>query len=164
MSVRRFAGGPPVTAVAPRPVVSRAYPVNKLRPGVALLGYLKTTDPKTLGKMYMVTAFFFFLIGGAMALVMRAELARPGMQFLSNEQYNQLFTMHGTIMLLLYATPIVFGFANFLVPLQIGAPDVAFPRLNAFSYWLYLFGAIIVVSGFATPGGAAAFGWAASQP
>ncbi|MDQ2738305.1 MAG: cytochrome c oxidase subunit I [Actinomycetota bacterium] len=138
--------------------------MNKLRPGVALLGYLKTTDPKTLGKMYMCTAFFFFLVGGVMALVMRAELARPGMQFLSPEQYNQLFTMHGTIMLLFYATAIVFGFANFVMPLQIGAPDVAFPRLNAFSYWLYLFGSCIAVSGFFTPGGAAAFGWTAYTP
>jgi cytochrome c oxidase subunit 1 len=85
----------------------------------------------------------FFLIGGAMALLIRGELAVPGQQFLSNEQYNQLFTMHGTIMLLLYATPTVFGFANYIVPLQIGAPDVAFPRLNAFSYWLFLFGSLI---------------------
>ena len=81
--------------------------------------------------MYMVTSFVFFLVGGLMALLMRTELAAPGLQFLSNEQYNQLFTMHGTIMLLLYATPIVFGFANYVLPLQIGAPDVAFPRLNA---------------------------------
>ncbi|PSJ19718.1 cytochrome ubiquinol oxidase subunit I, partial [Halomonas sp. ND22Bw] len=87
-------------------------------------------DHKTLGLMYLVTSFAFFLIGGLMALIMRSELAIPGMQFLSNEQYNQLFTMHGTIMLLLYATPIVFGFANYILPLQIGAPDVAFPRLN----------------------------------
>ena len=99
-----------------------------------------------------------------MALLMRAELARPGQQFLSNEQYNQLFTMHGTIMLLLFATPIVFAFANYIVPLQIGAPDVAFPRLNAFAYWLYLFGGSIVVSGFLTPGGAADFGWFAYTP
>ena len=99
-----------------------------------------------------------------MALLMRAELAVPGQQFLSNEQYNQLFTMHGTIMLLLYATPILFGFANYIVPLQIGAPDVAFPRLNAFSYWLFLFGGLIVLSGFLTPGGAADFGWFAYTP
>ena len=99
-----------------------------------------------------------------MALLMRAELAVPGLQFLSNEQYNQLFTMHGTIMLLLYATPILFGFANYIVPLQIGAPDVAFPRLNAFSYWLFLFGGLIVMSGFLTPGGAADFGWFAYTP
>ncbi|WP_339124486.1 cbb3-type cytochrome c oxidase subunit I, partial [Pseudonocardia sp. D17] len=91
----------------------------------------RTTDPKDIAILYLVTSFGFFLAGGAMALLMRAELARPGMQFLSPEQYNQLFTMHGTIMLLLYATPILFGFANYIVPLQIGAPDVAFPRLNA---------------------------------
>ena len=79
----------------------------------------------------MVTSFVFFMIGGFMALLMRAELAQPGVQFLSPEQYNQLFTMHGTIMLLFFATPIVFAFANYIVPLQIGAPDVSFPRLNA---------------------------------
>jgi len=114
--------------------------------------------------MYIATSFTWFMIGGLMALVMRAELARPGMQFLSPEQYNQLFTMHGTIMLLFYATAVVFGFANFVLPLQIGAPDVAFPRLNAFSYWLYFFGAIIASAGFFTPGGAAAFGWTAYTP
>ena len=91
--------------------------------------------------MYCVACFIFFFIGGLMALLMRTELAAPGLQFLSNEQYNQLFTMHGTVMLLFYATPIVFGFANLVLPLQIGAPDVAFPRLNAFSFWLFLFGA-----------------------
>ena len=99
-----------------------------------------------------------------MALLMRGELAVPGHQFLSNEQYNQLFTMHGTIMLLLYATPILFGFANYIVPLQIGSPDVAFPRLNAFSYWVFLFGGLTVLSGFLTPGGAADFGWFAYTP
>jgi cytochrome c oxidase subunit I len=80
----------------------------------------------------------------------------PGLQFLSNEQYNQLFTMHGTAMLLLYATTILFGFANYIVPLQIGAPDVAFPSLNAFSYWPFLFGSLTVLSVFLTPGGPAA--------
>src|SRR5256886_15051556 len=114
--------------------------------------------------MYLVTSFAFFLIGGFLALVMRAELARPGLQLLSPEQYNQLFTMHGTIMLLFFATPILFAFANYIVPLQIGAPDVAFPRLNAFAYWLYLFGASLAVAGFVTPGGAADFGWFPYQP
>jgi len=123
-----------------------------------------TTDPKVLGLLYLVSATGFFLIGGLMALLMRGELARPGLQFLSPEQYNQLFTMHGTIMLLFYATPIVFGFANAILPLQIGAPDVAFPRLNALSYWLYLLGAIMATSGFITPGGAADYGWTAYAP
>ncbi|MFC9439288.1 cytochrome c oxidase subunit I [Nocardia sp. NPDC057030] len=125
---------------------------------------ITTTDPKVLGIMYLVTAMSFFFIGGLMALLMRGELARPGMQFLSTEQFNQLFTMHGTLMLLFYATPIVFGFANAVLPLQIGAPDVAFPRLNAFSYWLYLFGATIATAGFITPGGAADFGWTGYTP
>ena len=132
--------------------------------GSRFLGYLSTTDPKVLGVMYIVTSFVFFMVGGVLALLMRAELARPGLQFLAPEQYNQLFTMHGTIMLLFYATPVVFGFANYVLPLQIGAPDVAFPRLNALSYWLYVFGALIAISGFLTPGGAAAFGWTAYVP
>ena len=153
-----------MTAVAPQSVVPRPFsPVHRPR-GSRFLGYLSTTDPKRLGVMYIVTSFVFFMVGGLLALLMRAELARPGLQFLSPEQYNQLFTMHGTIMLLFYATPVVFGFANYVLPLQIGAPDVAFPRLNALSYWLYVFGALIATSGFFTPGGAAAFGWTAYVP
>ncbi|RBM22845.1 cytochrome ubiquinol oxidase subunit I, partial [Prauserella sp. PE36] len=114
--------------------------------------------------LYLVTSMVFFMIGGLMALLIRGELAWPGLQFLSQEQYNQLFTMHGTIMLLLYATPILFAFANLVLPLQIGSPDVAFPRLNAFSYWLFLFGGTIVLSSLLTPGGGADFGWTAYTP
>ncbi|WP_240686870.1 cytochrome c oxidase subunit I [Amycolatopsis suaedae] len=114
--------------------------------------------------MYLATTFGFFLAGGALAMLMRAELAAPGLQIVAHEQYNQLVTVHGTIMLLLYATPNALGFGNYLVPLQIGAPDVAFPRLNAFSYWLFLFGGVMVVAGFVTPGGAASFGWFAYAP
>ncbi len=146
--------------VAPR----RAYPRQRFPMGVALLRLIRTTDPKVIGLMYLVTTFTFFMVAGLMAMVMRAELARPGLQLLTSEQYNQLFTMHGTIMLLFYATPVVFAFANYIVPLQIGAPDVAFPRLNALSYWFFLFGALIAISGFATPGGAAAFGWTGYTP
>jgi heme/copper-type cytochrome/quinol oxidase subunit 1 len=82
----------------------------------------------------------------------------------TNEQFNQLFTMHGAIMLLLFATPLFVGFTNVIMPLQIGSPDVAFPRLNMFSYWLFLFGGLIVVGGFFTPEGAASFGWFAYAP
>jgi len=153
-----------VTALAPQPVAVRPYLAKAVKKGNFIAKMVQTTDHKTIGLLYLVTSFAFFMIGGLMALLMRTELARPGLQFLSNEQYNQLFTMHGTIMLLLYATPIVFGFANYILPLQIGSPDVAFPRLNAFSYWLYLFGGIITVSGFITPGGAADFGWFAYTP
>ncbi|MEV0615933.1 cytochrome c oxidase subunit I [Nonomuraea sp. NPDC050404] len=132
--------------------------------GQIIAKWMSSTDHKIIGHMYLITSFAFFLIGGVMALVMRAELAQPGLQFTSNEQFNQLFTMHGTIMLLMFATPLFAGFANELMPLQIGAPDVAFPRLNMVSYWLYLFGSLIAVSGFFTPGGAASFGWFAYTP
>ena len=144
-----------MTATVPRPepITSRPYPARRSAKGSVLLKMLHTTDPKDIAILYLVTSFGFFMVGGAMALLMRAELAQPGLQFLSDEQYNQLFTMHGTIMLLLYATPILFAFANLILPLQIGAPDVAFPRLNAFSFWAFAFGGIIVLSGFLTPHG-----------
>ncbi|MGW9212997.1 aa3-type cytochrome oxidase subunit I [Embleya sp. NPDC055664] len=132
--------------------------------GARVVGWLTTTDHKVIGYMYITTSFGFFLIGGILALFIRAELARPGSQILSNEQFNQAFTLHGTIMLLLFATPLFAGFANAVMPLQIGAPDVAFPRLNMLSYWLYLFGALMVLGGFLTPQGAAAFGWTGYAP
>lgn len=132
--------------------------------GARVHDWLTTTDHKLLGHMYLITALAFFAIGGLLALFMRAELANPGLQYLNYETYNQFFTMHGTIMLLMFATPAFAGFANALMPLQIGAPDVAFPRLNAFSYWLYLFGAITACLGFFTPEGAASFGWFAYAP
>jgi cytochrome c oxidase subunit 1 len=150
--------------IEPKPIVSRPYPVRQTTKGSLLLSLLRTTDHKVIGQMYLVTSFGFFFAGGLMALLMRAELARPGMQFLSPEQYNQLFTMHGTIMLLLFATPLVFAFANLVLPLQIGSPDVSFPRLNALSYWLFLFGGLIVLAAFITPGGAPDFGWTAYSP
>ncbi|HVV29874.1 MAG TPA: cytochrome c oxidase subunit I [Mycobacteriales bacterium] len=127
-------------------------------------GYMTTTDHKSIGVLYMCTAFFFFMAAGIMAEIMRAELARPEDDFLSPSMYNQLFTMHGTLMMFLFAPAMAFGFANYLLPLQIGAPDVAFPRLNALAYWLYLFGGLMTLAGFITPGGAAAFGWFAYAP
>ena len=93
----------------PSPVVTSPYPPRRTPRGSAFARLLRTTDAKQIGIMYLVTSFVFFLIGGFMALLMRAELAQPGLQFLSPEQYNQLFTMHGTIMLLLFATPILFA-------------------------------------------------------
>jgi len=139
-------------------------PVRKRTPGAAVVSWITSTDHKTIGYMYLVTSTVWFFIAGAMALAIRAELAAPGMQFLSLEQYNQMFTMHGTIMLFLFATPLFVGFTNVIMPLQIGAPDVAFPRLNMLGYWLFLFGGIIVAAGFFTPGGAASFGWFAYEP
>lgn len=133
--------------------------------GNVLVNWVTSTDHKTIGYMYLITSFFYFLLGGVMALVIRAQLFEPGLAVVATgEQYNQLFTMHGTIMLLMFATPLFAGFANVLMPLQIGAPDVAFPRLNAFAYWLYSFGSLIAVAGFLTPQGAASFGWFAYAP
>ena len=151
-----------MTATTP----STATTVEVPRPGSGetIVKVLTTTDHKVIGKLYLTTSFAWFLVAGVMALIMRSELANPGMQFVNDEVYNQLFTMHGTIMLLLFATPLFFGFGNVLMPLQIGSPDVAFPRLNMFSYWLFLFGGLIAASGFLTPAGAADFGWFAYTP
>ena len=139
-----------------------AAPTREL--GTKIWRWMTTTDHKVIGNLYFVTSLLFFAFGGVLALAIRAELAFPGLQFLSYETYNQFFTMHGAIMLLLFATPLFAGFANAIMPLQIGSPDVAFPRLNMFSYWLYLFGGLMACSGFLTPQGAASFGWFAYVP
>jgi cytochrome c oxidase subunit 1 len=151
-----------MTATQERPGLAAGMPRRRL--GQHLVTVLTTTDHKLIGKLYLVTSFAWFLLAGLMALVIRSELTVPGMQVVNEELYNQLFTMHGTIMLLLFATPLFAGFANVMMPLQIGAPDVAFPRLNMFSYWCYLFGGLIAASGFLTPNGAADFGWTAYTP
>jgi len=146
------------TLTPPNPVV----PKDK---GRILVDWLTTTDHKKIGYLYLITSFIYFLVGGVMALLIRAQLTVPGLEIVaSKEQYNQLFTMHGTIMLLMFATPLFAAFANILMPVQIGAPDVAFPRLNAIAYWLYFFGSLVAVSGFFTPQGAASFGWFAYVP
>ena len=152
-----------MTTYAERPTIDTAAPAPSVK-GKNFVKWITSTDHKTIGYMYLITTFAWFLIGGLLALFLRAELSRPGMQFLSNEQYNQIFTMHGTIMLLMFATPLFVGFANVIMPLQIGAADVAFPRLNMLSFWLFTFGSITAVAGFLTPGGAASFGWTAYAP
>ena len=153
-----------MTTYAQRPTVAPTRPTEPVNKGRLVVKWLTTTDHKVIGHLYLITSFAWFLIGGIMALLMRAELARPGLQFLSVEQYNQLFTMHGIIMLLMFATPLFVGFANEIMPLQIGAADVAFPRMNMLSYWLYLFGGLMAIAGFFTPGGAPSFGWTAYAP
>ena len=152
-----------MTTYAERPTIDTAVPAPSVK-GKNFVKWITSTDHKTIGYMYLITTFAWFLIGGLLALFLRTELSRPGMQFLSNEQYNQIFTMHGTIMLLMFATPLFVGFANVIMPLQIGAADVAFPRLNMLSFWLFTFGSITAVAGFLTPGGAASFGWTAYAP
>ncbi|MGO1538589.1 MAG: aa3-type cytochrome oxidase subunit I [Leucobacter sp.] len=136
-----------------------------MKKGNVVVSWMTSTDHKVIGYMYLMSSFGWFLIGGVMALLIRAQLFAPGLEVIATkEQYNQLFTMHGTIMLLMFATPLFVGFTNVIMPLQIGAPDVAFPRLNAFSFWLFTFGSLIAVGGFLTPQGAASFGWFAYAP
>ncbi|KAE8763835.1 aa3-type cytochrome oxidase subunit I [Georgenia thermotolerans] len=147
-----------------RPEIVPGLRPQKQSLGKILVSWMTSTDHKTIGYMYLITSFVFFMIGGVLALLIRAELFEPGMLLQSKEQYNQLFTMHGTIMMLLFATPLFVAFGNILVPVQIGAPDVAFPRLNMFAYWLYSLGGLITVGGFLTPKGAASFGWTAYTP
>src|SRR5207237_2123684 len=104
---------------------------------------------KKIGVLYLVTTFLFFLAGGLLALGIRTQLARPDTGFLTAQQYNAAFTMHGITMVFLFVVPVWTGFANFIIPLQLGARDMAFPRLNALSYWLLLAGGIILYSTFA---------------
>jgi cytochrome c oxidase subunit I len=129
-----------------------------------LLGWIATTDHKRIGVLYGVTALGFFLVAGVLALVMRAELAVPGLQLVNEQEYSGLFTIHGTAMMLLFATPMVAAFANILVPLQVGAADMVFPRLNALSYWLFLFGGLVILSGFLVASGPADVGWTGYAP
>jgi cytochrome c oxidase subunit 1 len=125
--------------------------------------WLTTTDHKRIGIMYVVTAYLFFLLGGVMALGIRTELAAPGTQLLAPDIYNQAFTMHGTTMIFFFVMPMLSGFGNFIVPLQIGAADMAFPRINALSFWIIPFSGLLLFSGFAL-GGAAQGGWTSYTP
>jgi cytochrome c oxidase subunit 1 len=128
-----------------------------------VLDWLTTVDHKKIGILYIVNSFLFFFAAGILALVVRSELAVPGMQFLDEQTYNQAFTMHGTIMLFLFIIPVLSGFGNYIVPLQLGAPDMAFPRINALSFWLLPLGGLLIFSGYLF-GGAAAEGWTSYAP
>ncbi len=117
------------------------------------------TDHKVIGIQYLVTTFSFFVIGGLAAMVVRAELAKPGMQITDNQGFNGLFTVHATLMIFLFVIPAFAGLANYVVPLMLGAPDMAFPRLNALSFWLLPIGGLMLVGSFLAPGGPPAAGW-----
>jgi len=126
--------------------------------------WVTTTDHKRIGILYIATSLGFFVAGGILALLMRAQLATPEENFITRDKYNELFTMHGTTMIFLVVVPILAGFGNYLVPLMIGARDVAFPRLNAFSYWMFLLGGIVLYSSWFSSGGAPKAGWTAYAP
>jgi cytochrome c oxidase subunit 1 len=152
-----------VTVVADRAAVPEDHPEPERR-ATGLLAFITSTDHKRIGISYMATAFAFFLIGGALAEVIRAQLWSADNHVVSESTYNQVFTMHGSIMMFLFLGPFAFGLANYFVPLQIGARDMAFPRLNAMSYWFYLFGGLTMLAAFLTASGAADFGWTAYAP
>jgi len=127
-------------------------------------GWLTTVDHKRIGILYILTAVGFFVAGGVLALLMRAQLATPNEHFLTRSSYNEVLTIHGTTMIFLVVVPVLAGFGNYLVPLMIGAQDVAFPRLNALSYWLYLLGGITLFGSFFAQGGPSQAGWTGYVP
>ncbi|HEX5140377.1 MAG TPA: cbb3-type cytochrome c oxidase subunit I, partial [Dehalococcoidia bacterium] len=129
-----------------------------------LAGWLTTTDHKRIGIMYLIFTVFFFFVAGVLALTMRLQLAEANGSVLSQKQYNEIFTMHGTTMLFLFVIPVGAGFGNYLLPLMIGARDMAFPRINAMSLWLIPFAAVLMYSGFLVEGGAASAGWTGYPP
>ncbi|MEL7206999.1 MAG: cbb3-type cytochrome c oxidase subunit I, partial [Actinomycetota bacterium] len=142
------------------------HPLGVFRRPTASTGWrswVSTVDHKKIGILYGVTAMFFFLVGGIEALLIRLQLARPGSDLLSADLYNQVYTMHGVTMVFLVVMPLAAAFANYLLPLQIGARDVAFPRLNAFSYWCFLFAGIFLNTSWFLGGGADG-GWFAYAP
>src|SRR5580692_8094113 len=156
----------PDGAAAPPPTGDHGHDGGHAEHGpTGILKWLTSTDHKVIGLSYMITSLVMFYLAGIMALLIRLQLASPHSSLLTFGQYNELFTMHGSLMLYLFAGPFAFGgLANYVVPLQIGAPDMAFPRLNALSYWLYLTGSITMLLGFLVAGGAASFGWVAYAP
>jgi cytochrome c oxidase subunit I len=150
-------------------MVTQAYPTQAPAPaapatgGGGLWSWISTVDHKRIGIMYLITTFFFFLVGGVFALVLRLQLSGPSKTLVSPEIYDQIMTMHGTTMIFLFVVPVMAGFGNYLVPLQIGARDMAFPRLNALSFWLLLFGGMVMYSSFLWTGAADA-GWTSYPP
>ena len=126
--------------------------------------FVFNTDHKVIGIQYIVTTFFFFFIGGFLAMLIRAELAQPGTQIVQAASYNSIFSAHATIMIFLFVIPIFAGIANYVLPLMLGAPDMAFPRLNALSFWLLPLAGIIFMSSFLVPGGAFDAGWTGYAP
>ena len=142
--------------------ISRPYRADWRRGRVA--GWLTTVDHKRIAILYIWTALVFFAIGGVLALLIRTQLATPDESFIVQDSYNQLFTIHGTTMIFLVVVPILAGFGNFLVPLMIGAADMAFPRLNALSYWLYVMGGLVLMGSFFASGGPSSAGWTGYVP
>jgi cytochrome c oxidase subunit 1 len=146
------------------PVAVRAEPGTPTWKQGRVTSWLATVDHKRIGLLYIVTAFLFFFAGGLMALLMRIQLMQADLDIVTRDRYNELFTLHGTTMVFLFVVPVLAGFGNYLVPLMIGARDMAFPRLNAMSYWFFLAGGLVLMASFLVQGGAAKAGWYGYPP
>ena len=147
MSISEYERVPIIRSLAEDPdLPARLKALWETKPG--LYGWISSVDHKSIGIRYLVTSFIFLILGGLEALLMRIQLAQPGEHVVTAEQYNQLFSMHGITMIFLYALPVLSGFSNFLFPLVLGARDMAFPRLNAFSYWIYLGAGLFLYASF----------------
>src|SRR6204780_233333 len=147
MTIADYERAPSVAARDKAGLADELHEIWKTEPGIG--GWLSTVDHKQIGLRYIVTAFVFLIAGGVEALIFRLQLSWSNLHLLTPEQYDQLFTMHGMTMIFLYAGPVLSGFSNYLWPLLLGARDMALPRLNALSYWIYLFAGIVLYSGFA---------------
>src|ERR671923_1400296 len=145
-------------------MASIALPRREARTYSGVLDWLTTVDHKKIGFLYLYTTFLFFLVGGVLALLMRTQLAVGSNTFLKPQTYNEIMTLHGTTMIFLWIIPVWSGFGNYFVPLMIGARDMAFPRINAFSYWLNPLGGITMYAGLFTKAGAADAGWTGYVP
>lgn len=145
-------------------VPENTVPLPSVKANNGLLSWVASVDHKQIGIMYLITTLVYFLLGGIEALLIRVQLAQPGSQFLSPEVYNQLFTMHGTTMIFFVVMPFLIGVGVYLLPLMIGARDMAFPRLNALSFWLFFFGGVLLYYSFFTQSGAPDIGWFAYTP
>jgi cytochrome c oxidase subunit 1 len=140
-----------------------ALPAPQPEP-LGLLDWLTSTNHKQIGTLYIVTTLGFFALSGLMAMLIRADLTAPNNPWLGRQLYNEMFTLHGTAMIFLVIAPFALGIANYILPLQVGAPDMAYPRLNALSYWLFVLGGLVIMSGLLTRDGAASAGWYAYAP
>jgi cytochrome c oxidase subunit 1/cytochrome c oxidase subunit I+III len=145
-------------------VPENTVPLPSLKANNGLLSWVSSIDHKQIGIMYLIITLIYFLLGGLEALLIRVQLAHPGNDFLTPEAYNQLFTMHGTTMIFFVVMPFLIGVGVYLLPLMIGARDMAFPRLNALSFWLFFFGGILLYYSFLTQSGAPDVGWFAYAP
>src|ERR687896_489134 len=150
-----------ITQARPEEAADAAHGIGPRRHPIA--DWLTTTDHKKIGIMYLVNSYFWFGVAGLLAVFIRAELAQPETQYFAEQRYNELFTMHGTTMIFLFVIPILAGFGNYIVPLQIGALDMAFPRVNALSFWMLPLAGIVLFSSYAL-GGPADAGWTQYTP